>query len=118
MKGLDLKTELFLHLTRAKKVKVSDLDPSKIEIKEEKRNIVYVFDSYKDYYNYFKKYLKKVDEELIAKAIYTTGEKGQVVALKGLCERIIIKQRAIEINNTFDKETKDIIPNGGKIKRR
>lgn len=117
MKRLDLITELFLHLTRAKKLKVSDFDPS-IEIKEEQCNNVYVFDSYKDYYNYFKKYLKKVDKELIALAIYTTGKKGQVVALKGLCERIIIKQRAIENNNTFDKETKDNNLNEVKIKRR
>lgn len=115
MNKLDLKTKLFLYITRANNLGVPNFDTSKIEINEEQPHDVYVFDSYEDYINYFKMYLKNVDEELIQKAIYTTGKKGQVVALKGLCERIIIKQRTKEFYEFFNQEKIDEIHAKGKI---
>ena len=115
MNKLDLKTKLFLYITRANNLGVPNFDTSKIEINEEQLHDVYVFDRYEDYVNYFKMYLKNVDEELIQKAIYTTGKKGQVVALKGLCERIIIKQRTKEFYEFFDQEKIDEIHAKGKI---
>ena len=115
MNKLDLKTKLFLYITRANNLGVPNFDDSKIEINEEQPHDVYMFDSYEDYINYFKMYLKNVDEELIQKAIYTTGKKGQIIALKGLCERIIIKQRVIEFYNMFDQEKIDEIHAKGKI---
>lgn len=115
MKKLDLKTKLFLYITRANNLGVPNFDTSKIEISKEQTHDVYVFDSYEDYFNYFKMYLKNVDEELIEKAIYTTGKKGQVVTFKGLCERIIIKQRVKEFYEMFDQEKIDEIHAKGKI---
>lgn len=115
MNKLDLKTKLFLYITRANNLGVPNFDTSKIEINEVQTHDVYVFDSYEDYFNYFKMYLKNVDEELIQKAIYTTGKKGQVVAFKGLFERIIIKQRTKEFYEIFDQEKIDEIHSKGKI---
>ena len=115
MNKLDLKTKLFLYITRANNLGVPNFDTSKIEINEKQTHDVYVFDSYEDYFNYFKMYLKNIDEELIRKAIYTTGKKGQIIAFKGLCERIIIKQRVKEFYEMFDQEKIDEIHAKGKI---
>lgn len=111
----NLKTKLFLYMTKANNLGVPNFANSKIEINEGQTHDVYVFDNYEDYFNYFKVYLKYVDEELIQKAIYTTGKKGQVVAFKRLCERIIIKQRTKEFYEIFDQEKIDEIHSKGKI---
>lgn len=115
MSKLDIKTKLFLHITKANNLGTPNFDTSRIEINKEQTYDVYVFDSYEDYFNYFKIYLKNVDEELIQKAIYITGKKGQVVAFKGLCERIIIKQRVKEFYDIFNEEKIDEIHAKGKI---
>ena len=115
MNKLDLKTKLFLYITKANNLGLPNFDTSRIEINDKQTHDVYVFDSYDDYINYFKTYLKNVDEELIQKAIYTTGKKGQIIALKGLCERIIIKQRVKEFYDTYDEEKINEIHAKGKI---
>ena len=115
MSKLDLKTKLFLYITRANNLGAPTADTSRIEINDEQTHDVYVFDSYDDYINYFKVYLKNVDEELIRIAIYTIGKKGQIIALKRLCERIIIKQRVKEFYELFDQEKIDEIHAKGKI---
>ena len=115
MNKLDLKTKLFLYITKANNLGVPNTDISNIEINDEKKHDVYVFDSYEDYIKYFKTYLKNIDEELIQKAIYITGKKGQIVALKGLCERIIIKLRVKEFYEIFNQEKIDEIHAKGKI---
>ena len=115
MNKLDLKTRLFLYETKANNLGTPNYDDSIIEVSEENPHDVYVFDSYEDYFNYFKLYLKNIDISLINKAIYTIGKKGHVVALKDLCERIIIKQRVKEFYEMFNQEKIDEIHARGNI---
>lgn len=88
MNKLDFETRLFLFFTGAtiKKEK-------KYTIEEAKHNVVYIFDSYDDFIDYFKKYLNEdeINQYIIDKAIYTTSKRGAIVALKGLCDHIITK---------------------------
>ena len=90
MSKLDFKTWLYLFITGAtiKKEK-------KYSTKETKCNVVYVFDSYDDFIDYFKKYLNEdeINKSIINKAIYTTSKRGAIVALKGLCDHIITKTK-------------------------
>lgn len=88
MSKLDIKTKLFLFITKAKIVKYDICDD--IKIANVNKYEVYVFDNYKEYENYFKSYLKIIDENVIKQAIYKIGKNGQIIAFKGLCERIII----------------------------
>lgn len=88
MSKLDFQTWLYLFVTGAtiKKEK-------KYTIEEAKHNVVYIFDSYDDFIDYFKKYLNEdeINQYIIDKAIYTTSKRGAIVALKGLCDHIITK---------------------------
>lgn len=90
MSKLDFKTWLYLFITGAtiKKEK-------KYAIEEAKHNVVYIFDSYDDFIDYFKKYLNEdeINKSIINKAIYTTSKRGAIVALKGLCDHIITKTK-------------------------
>ncbi len=67
----------------------------KYTIEEAKHNVVYIFDSYDDFIDYFKKYLNEdeINQYIIDKAIYTTSKRGAIVALKGLCDHIITKTK-------------------------
>ena len=115
MNKLDFNTRLFLYVTKANNLGTPKYDGSIIEVSEENPHDVYVFNSYKDYIDFFKLYLKNIDISLINKAIYTIGKKGHVVALKDLCERIIIKQRVKEFYEMFNQEKIDEIHSRGKI---
>mgnify|MGYP004508416287 CR=1 FL=1 len=88
MSKLDFKTWLYLFITGAtiKKEKT-------YTTKETKCNVMYVFDSYDDFIDYFKKYLNEdeINKSAIDKAIYTTSKRGAIVAFKGLCDHIITK---------------------------
>lgn len=90
MNKLDFQTWLYLFVTGAtiKKEK-------KYTIEEAKHNVVYIFDSYDDFIDYFKKYLNEdeINQYIIDKAIYTTSKRGAIVALKGLCDHIITKTK-------------------------
>ena len=99
MSKLDFKTSLYLKINKAKII--NDIN-NEIKVDDFNKNEVYVFDSYEDYKNYFKQYINDVDDDLIKLAILVRGRKGQVVALRGLCERIIIKKRTIEFYSSFD----------------
>lgn len=113
MSKLDIKTKLFLYITHAKVLKL--VDTKDIEIKKANRQEVYVFENYDEYINYFKKYIKYVDKDLIDLAIYTTGKNGQIVALRGLCEDIIIKERVKEFYGSFYQTKVDRVHSKGKI---
>ena len=64
---------------------------------------------------YFEEYLGSVDEDLINMAIVTRSSKGQVIALKGLCENIIVKvQMKREYDKLTDQKVKEI-HNEGKL---
>lgn len=79
---LDFRTRLFLHITKAKIVRYET------DVRD-----VYVFENYESYRNYFKTYVDDVDEDMIKLAVYAIGKKGQIVAFKGLCEKIIASSR-------------------------
>lgn len=113
MTKLDLKTKLFLYLTKANIVSLN-LE-QKIDIPNVRKNEVYVFDNYEEYVKYYQKYLKNIDKNLIKKAIYTTGKQGQIIAFKGLCERIIIKQRTQEFYDALTQTKIDEIHKKGKL---
>ena len=85
MKKLDLETKLFLFITGATIEK-----EKKYTEGISKKNSVYIFENYNEFKSYFKKYLnEEVDESLINLAIYTKSKSGHVIALQGLCDRII-----------------------------
>ena len=90
MNKLDFETRLFLFFTGATIVR-----EKKYTAKEAKHNVVYIFDSYDDFIDYFKKYLNEdeINQYIIDKAIYTTSKRGAIVALKGLCDHIITKTK-------------------------
>lgn len=91
---MDFKTWLYLYITNAIEVEhppvVEVEDKRTMFIKDNKKNEVFIFKNYDEYINYFLMYLDEVDDSIINLAIYTRGNKGQIVALKGLCEHIII----------------------------
>ena len=93
MNELDLKTKLYLKATGANIVdhpKVGEIS-KKLQLLEDnsKTRDVFVFDNYDEYKKYFLMYLDDIDETVIDLAIYTISKNGQVIALKGLCEKII-----------------------------
>lgn len=93
---LDFKTWLYLYITKALRVEhipvVEVEEKRKMYVKDSKANEVYIFKDYDEYKRFFLMYLDNIEDEVIDLAIYTRGSKGQIVALKGLCERIIVKK--------------------------
>ena len=113
MRRLDIKTKLYLFAMGANVLKYDK--QSKLEIEEINKNNLYVFDSYEDYVNYFKKYIKKVDDEYIKCAILTIAKRGQIIAFKSLCEQIIVREKTKEFYDSFDQAKIDAIHARGKI---
>ena len=108
MKKLDMKTLLFLYITKVKIVetpKVIDNDKSGMNFDYSPN--VYIFEDYEEYKHFFEMYMDRVDESLIEMAIYTRGSKGQIVALKGLCNQII---RNNEVNGFYDEKELAQVP--------
>lgn len=116
---LDFKTWLFLYITRAIRVEhdpVVEVKEKRImHVKDNKPNEVYVFKNYDEYRNFFLMYLNDVNDDLINLAIYAKGSKGQIVALKELCERIIVKKKVNDFYNSITQEQIDEIHRKGKI---
>lgn len=120
MTKLDLKTKLFLYIT-----KVSIKEHIKVETVTEKKkfdfinncsiNDVYVFENYTEYKNFFLMYFDDISDDLIKLAIYTRGKDGQVVAHRKLCEKIIVKKKIYEFYNSITKEQIDKIHDNGKL---
>ena len=108
---LDFITNCFLSITKAKIVKI----PVKLEITKADPHAVCVFENYDEYYNFFKRYLNNVDEKLIETAIYAKGKKGQIIAFRGIIERIIIKRRMEEYYDDLTKDKIEEIHNNGKL---
>lgn len=116
---LDVITKIFLYITKIKRVehpnvKVHDVKET-IPIKVVDKNEAYVFENYEEFKNYFLMYLDKIDDDLIDMAIYTRGNKGQVVALKKLCEYIIVKKKTNDFYNSITEEQIDEIHSKGKM---
>ena len=115
MNKLDLKTKIFLFATGAKIKKYSHDNQKDIEINKIEINDVYIFDNFEEYRNYFKNYLDCVYDDVIKLAIYKKGEKDQIIAFKGLCEQIIIKQKSKEFYAKYNNAKINEIHAKGKI---
>ena len=105
---LDFKTWLFLFLTRTVKVEhipvLEEKDKLTMYAKDSNPNEIYIFKNYEEYRNFFLMYLNEASNNLIDLAIYTKGSKGQIIALKGLCEYIIVKKKVNDFYNSITQE--------------
>lgn len=116
---LDFKTWLFLFLTRAVKIKHIPVREEKVKkrinIENSNINEIYIFKDYAEYRNFFLMYLNDIDDEIIDLAIYTKGRNGQIVALKALCEHIIVKMQVNDFYNSITPEQIKEIHAKGKL---
>ena len=113
MSKLDFKTNLYLTVCKAKILDYNSIN--EINIKKPNPYEIYVFENFDEYVNYYKKYLKEVDEDRIKNAICTINKKGQVVAYKALCEKMIIYFKTKEFYDSIDQKKIDEIHSKGKI---
>jgi hypothetical protein len=116
---LDFKTWLYLYITHARRVKhpkVVDVDTKRtMYIKDSKKNEIFIFKNYEEYKKYFLMYLDNIEDDVIDLAIYTRSSKGQIIALKGLCEHIIVKKKINEFYNSITEEQIKEIHAKGKL---
>ena len=116
---LDFKTWLYLYITKVVKVEhiavVEVEEKNHMYVKDSKENEVYIFKDYDEYKKFFLMYLDDIEDNVINLAIYTRGNKGQVVALKGLCEHIIVKKKVNYFYNSITQEQIDEIHSKGKL---
>lgn len=116
---LDIKTKLFLHLNRntiVGHIPVEEvIEKRRMYIRDMNKENVYIFKDYAEYMNFFRMYLEDVSEDVIDLAILTRGSKGQIIASKTLCERIIIKKRMNEFYSSITKEKIKEIHDKGKL---
>lgn len=63
----------------------------------------------------FLMYLDNIEDDLIDLEIHTKGEKGQIVALKGLCEYLIVKKKVHDFYNSITQKQIDEIRAKGKL---
>lgn len=116
---LDFKTWLYLYITKVVKVEhipvVEVEEKNHMYVKDSKENEVYIFKNYDEYKKFFLMYLDDIEDNVINLAIYTRGNKGQVVALKGLCEHIIVKKKVNDFYNSITQEQIDEIHSKGKL---
>ncbi len=102
---LDFKTWLYLYITKVVKVGLIHIEEveskRRMYVKDSKKNEVYIFKDYDEYKKFFLMYLDDIENDVINLAIYTKGSKGQIVALKGLCEHIIVRKKVNDFYNSY-----------------
>ena len=116
---LDFKTWLYLIFTKTLQVEhipVVEVEKKRqMYVKDSQKNEAYVFKDYDEYKRFFLMYLDNIEDDVIDLAIYTRGSKGQIVALKGLCEHIIVKKQVNNFYNSITQEQIDEIHAKGKL---
>lgn len=116
---LDFKTWLYLYITKVVKVEhipvVEVEEKNHMYVKDSKENEVYIFKDYDEYKKFFLMYLDDIENDVINLAIYTKGSKGQIVALKGLCEHIIVRKKVNDFYNSITQEQINEIHSKGKL---
>ena len=116
---LDFRTQLFLNIIKAVKVHHPPIVQveTKNDISLDGTNVreTFIFENYQEYLNYYLMYLDTVDENLICVAILKRGKKGQIVALKKLCEMIIVKAKMHEFYSRLSQKQIDEIHAKGKL---
>lgn len=92
--------------------KLKEVDVKEYSSEGSEKDLVYVFDSLKEYWDYFDKNGVEVDPEIIKMCILKTTIKGKVIAFKGLCDHYITvckqKQNIERIKATYDIDYTDI----------
>lgn len=117
-KKRDFEARLFIELAHLK------VDKTKTYSQEEcPNNIVYIFDDYDEFKNYFvKNNFDNITNSLLNLCIIRTTKKGTIIAFKGLCDHIIRKHSLIDsstIEKNFDvKATPCTIEEQRKVRRR
>lgn len=116
---LDFKTWLYLYITKVVKVGLIPIEEveskRRMYVKDSKKNEVYIFKDYDEYKKFFLMYLDDIENDVINLAIYTKGSKGQIVALKGLCEHIIVRKKVNDFYNSITQEQINEIHSKGKL---
>lgn len=116
---LNFKTWLYLYITKTLRVEhipVVEVEKKRqMYVKDSQKNEAYVFKDYDEYKRFFLMYLDNIEDDVIDLAIYTRGSKGQIVALKGLCEHIILKKQVNNFYNSITQEQIDEIHAKGKL---
>lgn len=102
MNKLDFETKLFLFIIGAKVKNVNS--ENILESQYINKREVYIFDNYLEYKKIFLNYFDDVREDLIDLAILTRGKNGQIIAFKGLVERIIAKKTNIGVTRKLLKK--------------
>ena len=115
---LDFRTKLYLsiaHLNVVDHIEVKKID-EKIKFDTDKiKGDVYIFDSFKEYKNYYLMFLSDVDEELIKLAIIRKTKKGQIIVFRGICEYIIVKEKMGELSKKLTNEQIELIHSNDRI---
>lgn len=114
MKRYDFNTYLFLYKNKLNVARDNE-SKDKIGIKKICKHDVYIFEDYQEYVDYFKQYINDTRSELIDLAIFSHTTKGQIIALKGVCQKIIIKERMREFYMSYTQEKIDDIHSRGKL---
>lgn len=116
---LDFKTLLYLYI---KKLKIIEHMPvlevykkRKLDVSYCNKNEVYIFKDYDEYKNFFLMYLNNIEDDVINSSIYIKGKKGQIVALKGICEYIIVKEQVKDFYSSITQEQIGEIHSKGKL---
>ena len=65
MNKLNLKTKLYLKAKKAIITSIPSTNDYVVDIKNINKNLVYVFDSYEDYVNFYKSFIKTVNEDIL-----------------------------------------------------
>lgn len=116
---LDFKTWLYLYITKILRVEHTPVveveEKRRMYVNDSKKNEVYIFKDYAEYKKFFLMYLDDIENDIIDLAIYTRGSKGQIVALKGLCEHIIVKKKVNDFYASITQEQIDEIHSKGKL---
>lgn len=116
---LDFKTWLYLYITKILRVEHTPVveveEKRRMYVNDSKKNEVYIFKDYDEYKKFFLIYLDDIENDIIDLAIYTRGSKGQIVALKGLCEHIIVKKKVNDFYASITQEQIDEIYSKGKL---
>ena len=87
----------------------------KYTIQKVNSNVVYIFNNYDEFKDYFREYMVDVRGDLIDLAIYTKSKNGGVVALKSLCDHIITKSKIENSNLDLTEEQIEDIHSRGKL---
>lgn len=103
MKKVDLEAELFIKVLGLKEEKIKRYSEEESDL-----SLVYLFNDYDEYKNYFAIHgFEKITEEILELCEMKVTSNGTVIALKQLCDSTIKKYREKNHIDDDNKEIKD-----------